>query len=158
MPVLRAVCTAVVLLVLVAAVAAVGVLTRPAAVPELSTVAASAAGVPCRSTARACVKLSTNQAWLMRNGRVVKGPVRISHGKPGYRTPAGTFRVSFKSRHHVSSIYGSAMPYSVFFNRGIAFHQGNTAAKSHGCVRLSRDAARAFFTGLRAGDVVQVVR
>jgi lipoprotein-anchoring transpeptidase ErfK/SrfK len=29
---------------------------------------------------------------------------------------------------------------------------------SHGCVRLSRDAARAFYANLRPGDVVQVVR
>jgi len=69
-------------------------------------------GTPCDANARACVDLSENQAWLIRDGVVEYGPVRISHGKPGYRTPPGTFRVSFKSRHHVSSIYHTPMPYS----------------------------------------------
>jgi lipoprotein-anchoring transpeptidase ErfK/SrfK len=66
--------------------------------------------------------------------------------------------VSFHSRHHVSSIYGSRMPYSVFFNGGIAFHQGDLGGRSHGCVRLSRSAAQTFFATLQRGDVVQVVR
>jgi hypothetical protein len=155
--VLRVVRTTAVLLVLVAAAALAVALTRPSA-PVDTDVASVAARVPCRASARACVRLSTNQAWLLRNGRVVLGPVTISHGKPGYRTPAGVFRVSFKNIDHVSSIYHSPMPYSVFFNRGIAFHAGNTAQRSHGCVRLSRKAARAFYYGLRPGDVVQVVR
>jgi lipoprotein-anchoring transpeptidase ErfK/SrfK len=66
--------------------------------------------------------------------------------------------VAFHSRHHVSSIYGSRMPYSVFFNGGIAFHQGDLGGRSHGCVRLSRSAAQTFFATLQRGDVVQVVR
>jgi lipoprotein-anchoring transpeptidase ErfK/SrfK len=116
------------------------------------------AGTPCRATARACVELGTNRAWLIRNGVVEYGPVPITHGRKGYRTPPGTFRVSFKNRNHVSSIYGSPMPYAVFFNRGIAFHQGSLRETSHGCIRLSRAAAKTFFNSLVRGDVVQVVR
>jgi lipoprotein-anchoring transpeptidase ErfK/SrfK len=123
-----------------------------------SAAPAEVAGTPCDASARACVDLSENQAWLIRDGAVEYGPVRISHGKAGYRTPPGTFRVSFKSRHHVSSIYHTPMPYSVFFNRGIAFHQGDTGGQSHGCVRMSRDAAATFFNSLARGDVVQVRR
>ena len=120
--------------------------------------AASAARVPCGATVRACVKLSTNQAWLLSGGEVVTGPVRISHGRAGFRTPPGTFRVSFKSRDHVSSIYDAEMPYAVFFNGGIAFHQGDVRSRSHGCIRLGSSAARTFFATLERGDVVQVVR
>jgi hypothetical protein len=120
--------------------------------------AAAPADVPCRAAARACVRLSTNQAWLLDGGRVVTGPVRISHGRPGFRTPPGSFRVSFKSRDHVSSIYDQPMPYSVFFNGGIAFHQGSVRQTSHGCIHLPAGAARTFFANLRAGDLVQVVR
>jgi L,D-transpeptidase catalytic domain len=125
--------------------------------PPARETPATAAGTPCRATARACVRLSTNQAWLLRNGRVVVGPVRISHGRAGYRTPTGTFRVTSKDRTHVSSAYDAPMPYSVFFNGGIAFHQGDTRSNSHGCVHLSRDAARTFYATLWPGDVVQVV-
>lgn len=120
--------------------------------------ARTAAGTPCSAAARACVDLSSNQAWLIRGGVVEFGPVRVTHGRAGYRTPAGTFRVSFRSRHHVSSIYGSPMPYSVFFNGGVAFHQGDLRGRSHGCVRLSKASARTFFNALRPGDVVQVAR
>ena len=117
------------------------------------------AAPPCPPSVRACVRLSTNQAWLLRDGKVVLGPVRVSHGRPGYRTPPGTFRVSYKDRDHRSSLFdGAPMPYSVFFNRDIAFHQGSVREKSHGCVHLPAAAARTFFTGLKGGDVVQVVR
>ncbi|MDF3049138.1 MAG: hypothetical protein K0R87_776 [Pseudonocardia sp.] len=126
--------------------------------PAASALSAAAAGVPCSVAARACVKLSTNQAWLLSNGKVVRGPVRVSHGRSGFRTPQGTFRVSFKSREHISSIYDVAMPYAVFFNGGIAFHQGDVRSRSHGCIRLGSSAARAFFATLDRGDVVQVVR
>ncbi len=50
------------------------------------------------------------------------------------------------------------MPYSVFFNGGIAFHQGSLRQLSHGCIHLSGKAARAFFGSLSRGEIVQVVR
>ncbi|MBC8092897.1 MAG: L,D-transpeptidase, partial [Pseudonocardia sp.] len=55
------------------------------------------------------------------------------------------------------SIYNAPMPYSVFFNGGIAFHQGSLSELSHGCIHLSRSAASEFFRSLNRGDVVQVV-
>lgn len=114
---------------------------------------------PCPPSVRACVQLSTNQAWLLRGGKVILGPVRVSHGRPGFRTPPGTFRVSYKDRDHRSSVFNDApMPYSVFFNRDVAFHQGSVRVLSHGCVHLPAAAARTFFAELKRGDVVQVVR
>lgn len=115
-------------------------------------------GTPCRTAARACIELSSNRAWLIRDGVVQSGPVPITHGRRGFRTPPGTFHVTFKNRDHVSSIYDAPMPYSVFFNGGIAFHQGSLREKSHGCIHLSRTAAKAFFNSLSRGDMVQVVR
>jgi hypothetical protein len=129
--------------------------TATAAVPA----AAAAAAVPCRVGVRACVRLSTNQAWLLRDGLVVMGPVPVSHGRAGFRTPPGTFRVSYLDKDHISSVFDDApMPYSVFFNGDIAFHQGSVRVRSHGCIHLSSGAARVFFGELRPGDVVQVVR
>ena len=131
--------------------------TAAPATTAASSAASAAAKVPCAPTARACVRLSTNQAWLLRGGKVVSGPVPISHGRTGFLTPPGSFRVTFKSQDHVSTIYDREMPYSVFFNGGIAFHQGSVRQKSHGCVHLSGSAARAFFAELTPGDRVQVV-
>ena len=134
-----------------------GTATAATAAPATAPAAAAAKKVPCAPTARACVRLSTNQAWLLRDGKVVSGPVPISHGRKGFATPPGTFRVTYKSEDHVSSIYDQEMPYSVFFNGGIAFHQGSVRLKSHGCVHLTASAARTFFGELRPGDRVQVV-
>jgi lipoprotein-anchoring transpeptidase ErfK/SrfK len=116
-------------------------------------------GAPCSATAAACVKLSTNQAWLLRNGEVVYGPVPITSGMPGYRTPPGTFRVQWKDIDHKSREFNNApMPYSVFFNGGIAFHTGSLRQQSHGCIHLSNAAAKTFYNSLPVGAVVQVVR
>ncbi len=147
---------------LVLAVTLVGTLfgTATAATAATATAAApsaAAAKIPCAPTARACVRLSTNQAWLLRGGKVVSGPVPISHGRTGFLTPTGTFRVSFKNEDHISSVYDQPMPFSVFFNGDIAFHQGSVRVKSHGCIHLTASAARAFFAELTPGDRVQVV-
>jgi lipoprotein-anchoring transpeptidase ErfK/SrfK len=132
-----------------AAPAPAAALVAPRAVP----------GTPCVSTARACIELSSNRAWLISGGAVQYGPVPITHGRAGYRTPPGTFHVTFKNRNHRSSIFNNApMPYSVFFNGGIAFHQGSLTQLSHGCIHLSRAAAQTFFNSLNRGDVVQVAR
>ncbi len=118
-----------------------------------------AVGAPCIATARACVKLSTNQAWLLQNGVVTYGPTPIRHGMAGWRTPPGTFKVTSKNRHHRSRLFdGAPMPFAVFFNGGIAFHQGSLGSLSHGCIRMTRAAASMFFNTLQRGDVVQVVR
>jgi L,D-transpeptidase catalytic domain len=134
----------------------------PAAPPVASAKPAAPAippGVPCAATVRACIDLAHNRAWLVRGGVVEYGPVPITSGKSGYRTPAGTFRVLSKERLHLSRAFDDApMPYSVFFIPGIAFHQGSLSVPSHGCIHLSKAAAARFFGSLARGDVVQAVR
>lgn len=114
---------------------------------------------PCKATARACVDLSANRSWLLDGtGRVTYGPVPITHGRPGWLTPPGTFRVTWKDIDHKSSLFDNApMPYSVFFNGGIAFHAGSLTELSHGCIHLSTTAAKTYYNTLRVGDIVQVV-
>jgi L,D-transpeptidase catalytic domain len=136
-------------------------LPAPAApqAPPKPAAPAKPAGVPCAATVRACIDLAHNKAWLLRGGVVEYGPVPITSGKPGYRTPVGTFRVLSKERLHLSRAFDNApMPYSVFFIPGIAFHQGSLAVTSHGCIHLSKAAAIRFFGSLARGDVVQAVR
>jgi len=115
-------------------------------------------GVPCGAGADACVDLSANQAWLLAGGKVAVGPVPITHGRPGHVTPPGSFNVQYKDIDHLSREFDNApMPYSVFFNGGIAFHEGSLYDLSHGCVHLSSSAAASFYNGLDVGDLVQVV-
>jgi hypothetical protein len=120
--------------------------------------ASAATAPPCSAAARACVDLSTQQGWLMDNGTVTYGPVRLRSGRPSMPTAPGVFHVSYKDKNHVSSIYHVAMPYAVFFNGGDAFHQGSLAESSHGCVHLTRGAAETFYADLSVGDEVEVVR
>ena len=132
----------------------------PAPAPRAKPAApAKPAGVPCAATVRACIDLAHNKAWLLRGGVVEYGPVPITSGRPGYRTPVGTFRVLAKERVHLSRAFDNApMPYSVFFVSGIAFHQGSLSVTSHGCIHLSKAAAIRFYGSLARGDVVQAVR
>jgi hypothetical protein len=116
------------------------------------------AGVPCDAGVDACVDLSANQSWLLKDGAVVYGPVRITSGRAGYRTPPGTFSVGWKDIDHKSKEFNDApMPFSVFFNGGIAFHQGSLSVESHGCIHLPHAAAEAYYNALSVGDKVQVV-
>ncbi|MFC5993007.1 L,D-transpeptidase [Pseudonocardia hispaniensis] len=117
-----------------------------------------AEGTPCTITARACVSLATQQAWLIEDGTVVRGPVPVSSGGPGHETPLGDFRVEWKHKDHRSAEFNNApMPWAVFFAPGgIAFHQGNLATPSAGCVRLAAAEAEAFYRFLQVNDSVQV--
>ena len=125
----------------------------------LPATAEAAQATPCGAAAKACLSLSGHQAWLMDNGNVIYGPVPVTTGKKGFETPPGTFHVTFKDRNHRSHEFHNApMPFSVFFNGGMAFHTGSLRAESHGCVHLANSAAQKFFNTLHVGDVVQVVR
>lgn len=98
----------------------------------------------------ATIDLSTQAMRVTANGRLV-GNWAISSGASGFETPTGRFRPSWTSKMHYSRKYNNApMPYSVFFNGGIATH-GTTATgrlgapASHGCIRLRTDNARKFY-------------
>ena len=61
----------------------------------------------------------------------------------------------WRDKNHKSSIFNTApMPNSVFFDGGIAFHQGSLYDQSNGCIHLSRDASETFFDTLAVGDAV----
>jgi hypothetical protein len=123
-------------------------------------------GTPCSVTARSCVDLESQQAWLIDDGKAVRGPVKISSGGQGKETPVGhSLRVYRKERDHKSGEFRLAngqpapMPWAVFFaDGGIAFHAGDPARASAGCVHLPLDDAKAWFEFLQVGDQVQVVK
>ena len=112
----------------------------------------------CRATTRACVDLDDDKAWLIDQGRVVRGPIDIRTGDDETPTPRGEFTVQWKAQAYTSREYLRQMPWSVFAaDGGIAFHQGTFDTPSAGCVKLHEDDARAFFEFLQVGDRVQVV-
>lgn len=115
-------------------------------------------GTPCDITEGACVRLSTNESWLISGGKISYGPVPTTSGMAGYETPVGYHSVLWKVELDYSRDFGMAeMPYSTYFvSNGIAFHEGSLTDPSHGCIHLSREAAAKYFHTLRVGDQVQV--
>jgi lipoprotein-anchoring transpeptidase ErfK/SrfK len=81
--------------------------------------------------------------------------LRVSTGKAGHGTPSGVFRpYSLEVMHYSRKYYNSPMPWSVFFNNGIAIHGtmelrhlGRPA--SHGCVRTYPRSARRIYNLVR---------
>lgn len=157
---------------LVVAVVGVGgaVLAGPALAESPAAAAAHAEplvpGTPCSVSAKSCVDLESQQAWLIKDGAVTRGPVKIASGGNGQETPVGhSLRVYRKDQNHVSQESRmpngdpAPMPWSVFFeDGGIAFHSGSPERSSAGCIHLEPADAEAWFGYLQVGDMVQVVK
>ncbi|MEV0266247.1 L,D-transpeptidase [Streptomyces sp. NPDC050617] len=118
----------------------------------------------CRTGRVLCIsKKSDTLAWMV-DGKVVSA-MDVRFGSQYTPTREGAFKVDFKSRHHVSTIYHSAMPYAMFFSGGQAVHYSSDfaargyAGASHGCINV-RDKKKiaALFREVRRGDRVVVYR
>jgi lipoprotein-anchoring transpeptidase ErfK/SrfK len=141
-----------------AGIAALGALVSGGVVTaEANAAPALVPGTPCTATAKACVDLSSQRAWLIKDGKAWYTNALIASGR-NHSTPAGTYHVTWKDKNHRSSEYHNApMPYSVFFDtHGRAFHEGSIQRKSGGCVHLTRKSAKVFFQYLQKGDEVQI--
>jgi peptidoglycan hydrolase-like protein with peptidoglycan-binding domain len=116
----------------------------------------------CTTGRALCIDKSTSSLrW------VVDGKVRVSldvrFGASYSPTREGLFHVGWKSRDHVSSLYGSAMPFAMFFSGGQAVHYSSDFAArgysgaSHGCVNVrDYDALAALFDQVSVGDKVVI--
>ncbi|MGW1704430.1 L,D-transpeptidase family protein [Streptomyces sp. NPDC002206] len=106
-------------------------------------------------------KNSRTLSWMI-DGHVVS-TMDVRFGSQYTPTREGTFSIYWKSRHHVSTIYHTAMPYAMFFSGGQAVHySADFAARgysgaSHGCVNV-RDEGKiaALFDQVRTGDKVVI--
>ncbi|WP_031466804.1 L,D-transpeptidase [Sciscionella sediminilitoris] len=128
------------------------------AVPAVASAApATVPGTPCTAAAKACLDLTTQKAWLIKDGRAWYGRALAASGKNNSTHP-GNYRVTWKDIDHRSSqFHGAPMNFSVFFDHhGRAFHEGNVWKKSNGCVHLTRHSAKVFFNYLHVGDRVQI--
>jgi lipoprotein-anchoring transpeptidase ErfK/SrfK len=149
--------------------AAVGLLPAAPAFAQSGETAAqtegTVAGTPCTAATAACVDVDSKQAWLIKDGKIVRGPVAISTGGTGKETPTGdSFRVFNKDKDHTSHEFKlpngqpAPMPNAVFFeDGGIAFHAGSPQRAPAGCVHLGLADSLAFFNFLNIGDQVQVM-
>jgi len=119
----------------------------------------------CRVPGRAlCADKRTDKLYYLVNSKVVR-TYDARFGCAATRTREGQFSVLWKSRHHVSSIYHTPMPYAMFFSGGQAVHySADFAARgyrgcSHGCVNIRNRAGIAWiFDQVRVGDRVVVYR
>jgi peptidoglycan hydrolase-like protein with peptidoglycan-binding domain len=78
-------------------------------------------------------------------------------------TREGLFHVYLKDADHVSHLYGSSMPFAMFFSGGQAVHYSSDfatygyAGASHGCVNIrDYDGIEWLFSQVRVGDKVVV--
>ena len=116
----------------------------------------------CRTGRVLCIdKTSSTLRW------VVDGTVRqtldVRFGASTTPTREGVFHVYLKDADHVSRLYGSAMPYSMFFSGGQAVHYSSDfaavgyAGASHGCVNVrDYDGLGQLYAQVRVGDTVVV--
>jgi len=108
----------------------------------------------------ACVDLTRQRMWVQVGRRIVFGPVRVRTGRRGYVTRDGLWHVYWRDRHHYSTLYHVAMPWSQFFTGGEAFHGLNepmsTPPGSHGCVNMTYADARRLWSVLKLHDPVKV--
>lgn len=97
-------------------------------------------------------------AW---QGAIVVMFAKISSGRQAKDTPPGSYVSGKKELMHVSSIYGSKMPFSVHLKGNYFIHgseQTQSGPGSHGCIRLPmyNDAAKWFFDWVAPGTPVKV--
>ncbi|TGB00052.1 L,D-transpeptidase family protein [Streptomyces sp. MZ04] len=108
-------------------------------------------------------KASRTLTWMI-DGKAVS-TMDVRFGSQYTPTRDGTFTVYWKSRHHVSTLYDTAMPYAMFFSGGQAVHYSSDFAArgyngaSHGCVNVRDEKKLAsLFAQVRNGDKVVVYK
>ncbi|RII20854.1 hypothetical protein DSC45_01890 [Streptomyces sp. YIM 130001] len=118
----------------------------------------------CLTGRALCIsKTSRTLTWMV-DGKVVS-TMDVRFGSQYTPTREGEFTVYWKSRHHVSTLYDTPMPYALFFSGGQAVHYSSDFAASgytgasHGCVNVrKKERIASLFAQVRKGDKVVVYR
>lgn len=147
---------------------------QPAPFDFSSAAAPATAPADCLSPARIiCVDKNTAVATIYENSAPTTSfPVRFGDSRgERYHTGEGHGHIYRKSIDHVSSIYGTPMPYAMFISwdndsrKGQAFHYSTDFAAegydgaSHGCMNIGSEAvASALFESSSVGTEVFVYR
>lgn len=95
----------------------------------------------CRTGLVICISKTDRQLRLVQDGKVQISLDARFGGESG-PTREGTFSIGWRSKDWVSTLYGSKMPYAMFFSGGQAIHYSSDFAargydgNSHGCVNI----------------------
>ncbi len=95
---------------------------------------------------------------LIADGKVVRA-IHTSTGKPGFGTPAGTYKIYRKATRDWSYPFQVWLPYASYFTGGYAFHEYAdvpATPASHGCARIPRPEAPVVYSFASVGTVVNV--
>ncbi len=107
------------------------------------------AGIPhiCKTSGwHACYDRKIHQVTLWHNGGM-RNSWLVRGGDHQYQTRVGNSQVYYRDINHVSTVYGTAMPYSQFFDGGEAYHGSPFMVDpfvdhSHGCINMYIQDAR----------------
>ncbi|MFG2139383.1 L,D-transpeptidase family protein [Streptomyces sp. NPDC048650] len=115
---------------------------------------------PSRAGRVVCVDLARQIVWVQQDGRVIFKPVAMRSGRPTMETRTGSYRIYWKNKNHVSSLYHTPMPFAQFFDGGEALHgvydDVYAGSGSHGCINLAWEDAQRLWNVLQKNDVVHV--
>ncbi|MFD6112695.1 L,D-transpeptidase family protein [Streptomyces yangpuensis] len=120
----------------------------------------AAGDCPERDHRVTCIDLDRQLLWVQRGSRVVFPPVPIRTGRDYQETRTGWHDVYWRSKDHVSTLYGTRMPHAQFFDGGQALHGSPGSlygtGGSAGCVNLTEPDAKRLWDLLTEGDAVYV--
>lgn len=109
------------------------------------------------------VSLPQHKIDVLEAGAVVKTIDHFATGREGHLTPLDKdvkIDPDRRYRTHSSSLYKNVksgkpavMPFSLFFDGGCAFHQGDPNVESHGCIHLLNADAEWLFNWVGTHEV-----
>jgi L,D-transpeptidase catalytic domain len=109
-----------------------------------------------------CINKKTRKIAFLYNGKLL-ATADARFGCSGTSTRNGSFKIYRKDKNHVSTLYHSAMPYSMFFSGGQAVHySADFRARgyngcSHGCVNVrDKNKLAWIYNQMKVGDKVLV--
>ena len=108
------------------------------------------------------LSLSTQNLYVLEEDRLLMA-VQGNVGKPGAETPTGNFTIYNKDktkRRGSEPDAGYPMAYWCEFKPAYGFHEGFvwSVPRTHGCVRLHREAAARLYALTRIGTPVHIAR
>ncbi|MFC7624528.1 peptidoglycan-binding protein [Microlunatus sp. GCM10028923] len=118
----------------------------------------------CKKGEVLCIDKTRDKVYYMKSGKIIK-TMDARFGCANSRTREGRFSVLRKKKHVISNLYGSPMPYSIFFSGGQAVHYSSDFKArgyngcSHGCVNIRDKKTLAWvYKRIDVGDPVIVYR
>ncbi len=114
----------------------------------------------------ACIDLTNQTTWLMRDGKVIHGPTvtRTGYNHPdgkGGPTPSGSFKIIERQRNNWTETFKVYLQYWQRIMGDNGFHETTTyihdmSLGSHGCVNLLKSDAIAYWETIKVGTPVKV--